>query len=74
VTLDQVQIGSRAVISGVSAHSTTTLRLMELGMVPGMVVRVLKRAPFGGPMELQFPGWRLSVRSGEAKAFTVEAQ
>ncbi|MGF1508209.1 MAG: ferrous iron transport protein A [Myxococcota bacterium] len=73
MTLDEVPTGHRATITRVTTGAGVTLRLMELGMVPGRALRVLKRAPFGGPMQLEFPGFRLSVRAGEARAFEVEA-
>lgn len=47
------------------------LRLMEMGLVPGASVRVRKRAPFRGPLELWVGGYILSIRSNEARLLGV---
>lgn len=72
-TLDRLPIGTSARVRAVLRVSSTTLRLMEMGLVPGCAVQVRKRAPFGGPIELEMTGFRLSLRPGEAEVFEVEA-
>ncbi len=72
VTLDQLDVGVPAVVRDVGAPSALTLRLMEMGLVRGAAIHVRKRAPFGGPMELDVGGYRLSIRSRDAAAFEVE--
>lgn len=71
MTLDRLPTGTPATVRSVSRVSSTTLRLMEMGLVPGCEVQVRKKAPFGGPIELQLTGFRLSVRPGEAEVFEV---
>jgi Fe2+ transport system protein FeoA len=73
VTLDQLPTGRSAVVKKVQKPSPTTLRLMELGLVPGRSVQVLKRAPFGGPMQLSLVGTRVSLRAHDARAFEIDA-
>lgn len=41
-------------------------RLMELGLLPGTTVRVIRRADVGGVLELEVRRSRLTVRTGEA--------
>ncbi len=48
------------------------LRLMEMGLVPGAPVAIKKKAPFGGPMELQVRDYLLSIRVSEARRLHVE--
>ncbi len=43
-----------------------TLRLLEMGFVPGTVVTLVKRAPFGDPLEFQVRGCHVSLRAAEA--------
>jgi ferrous iron transport protein A len=74
VTLDRLEIGVDAKIREVSVQSGVMLRLMEMGLVPGAPVRVEKRAPFGGPMELRVRGYLLSIRLDEAKHLVVEPE
>jgi len=48
------------------------LRLMEMGLIPGTGVRVVRLAPMGDPMELELRGYRLSIRLAEAARVQVE--
>ena len=43
-----------------------TLRLLEMGFVPGTVVTLVTRAPFGDPLEFQVRGCHVSLRAAEA--------
>jgi ferrous iron transport protein A len=45
-----------------------------MGFVPGTVVRVIKRAPFGDPLELQVRGGHISLRAAEAARVEVEVE
>lgn len=72
MTLDHLTPGQDARIAQVDASSAVMLRLMEMGLVPGASVRIEKRAPFGGPLELRVGGYLLSIRRDEAKKLTVE--
>lgn len=47
-------------------------RLLELGLVPGSEVQVLRVAPLGDPMELTVRGCFLSIRRADAKSVQVE--
>lgn len=73
MTLDELSVGQDAEITAVDRRGPVTLRLMEMGLVPGAVVRIRKRAPFGGPMELSVSGYHLSIRNTEANALSVDA-
>jgi Fe2+ transport system protein FeoA len=46
-------------------------RLMELGFVPGTIVRVVRRAPLRDPMEVELHGYHLSLRRSEALAVQI---
>ena len=72
MTLDQLENHRPARIAAVDTKDAVLLRLMEMGLVPGASVAVKKRAPFGGPLELQVGDYLLSIRTREARAFTVE--
>jgi len=45
---------------------------MELGIIPGTRVQVLRVAPFGDPLELRARGCNLSIRASEARMVEVE--
>lgn len=46
-------------------------RLEELGFVPGTAVEVLRRAPFGDPVELEIRGYRICLRRAELASLCV---
>ncbi len=48
-------------------------RLMELGLLPGTPVRVVRRADIGGVIELEVRRCRITVRTGEASQVFVVA-
>jgi len=74
MTLDQLPTNQQARVVKVDGRSAVMLRLMEMGLVPGAPVRVRKRAPFGGPLELRVRDYLLSIRANEAKAIVVETR
>jgi ferrous iron transport protein A len=47
-------------------------RLLELGFLPGVEVRVLGAAPLGDPLDIELRGCRFSLRATEAEAIAVE--
>ena len=47
-------------------------RLMEMGLTPGVELRVVGVAPLGDPLELELRGYRLSLRKSEAARVDVE--
>lgn len=65
-TLADLELGARARVSAVSGASTIALRLLEMGFVPGTTVALVKRAPFGDPLEFQVRGGHVSLRRAEA--------
>ncbi|MBI5600408.1 MAG: ferrous iron transport protein A [Gemmatimonadetes bacterium] len=70
-TLDQLAAGERAVIDSVDCPPVIARRLMELGVLPGTEVEVIRRAPLGDPMEIALRGVHLSLRKSEARHIDV---
>ena len=66
IPLDQLQPGQAGKILRVEGDPSIARRLMELGLVPGTRVEVLRRAPLGDPLELSVRGMHLSLRRSEA--------
>lgn len=69
--LDQVAIGSSAHVAEVRGGDDMSLRLLEMGLTPGVEVRLIGRAPLGDPLELEVRGYRLSIRRTEAARVAV---
>lgn len=51
--------------------SPLTDRLMEMGMLPGSDVQVIRLAPLGDPMDLKIRGYHLSIRKDEAAQILI---
>jgi len=51
--------------------SPVTDRLMEMGMIPGAIVRVIRLAPLGDPIDLKIQGYHLSIRKNDAAKILV---
>jgi ferrous iron transport protein A len=64
-------VGARVV--GVRGAGAVSRRLMEMGVVPGAPVRVIKAAPLGDPLEVRVHSYHLALRRNEAQAITVIA-
>jgi ferrous iron transport protein A len=70
--LTNIPIGQSARVLAVNGNSPITKRLMEMGVVPGVSVRVVKSAPFGDPLEIRVRGYNLAMRRSEAQTIEVE--
>ena len=55
MTLDKVAVGKSAVIRTVGGEGALRQHFLDMGMIPGAEVTVVKLAPMGDPMELQAP-------------------
>jgi Fe2+ transport system protein FeoA len=72
VTLDQVAPGRRARVLAVSGEGGVAQRVLEMGLVEGTEVEVVRLAPLGDPLEIRVYGYLLSLRRAEAAAVSVE--
>ena len=70
-SLTNLPIGTTAKVIAVNGNNAITKRLMEMGVVPGVSVRVVKSAPFGDPLEIRVRGYHLAMRKNEADAIEV---
>ncbi|MFH1017878.1 MAG: ferrous iron transport protein A [Pseudomonadota bacterium] len=71
-TLNQVPPGERCKVLNVRLHNGVGQRLMEMGMIQGSTVEVIRLAPLGDPMELRLKGYHLSIRKADAAQVDVE--
>jgi ferrous iron transport protein A len=58
-------------VVGVSGSDSIAIRLMEMGIVPGAPICVLRTAPFGDPIQVRVRGYHLALRNVEAETITV---
>lgn len=71
--LQSVPVGTRCRIVSLEGDPVHTRRAMELGMVPGAWCTILRKAPFGGPLEVVLDTARLGIRPTEDLRICVES-
>ncbi len=71
MTLDTMPRGINGRVISVDTSGSHSLRLMELGVVPGAPIRVVKSAPLGDPIQICVRDYHLAVRRSEAQSITV---
>ena len=71
VSLDRLRAGAPARVLAVKGDGLVTRRLMEMGVVPGAPVRVVKAAPLGDPLEVRVRNYHLALRRSEAQTISV---
>jgi len=72
IPLSDLKKDQMAVIVGVGGKGAIKRRMMDMGIVPGSDIRVVRIAPFGDPIEYLIKGYSLSLRKSEAKDIIVE--
>lgn len=63
--------GKDARVTAVNGTGRVTQRLLEMGVVPGVSLKVVKDAPFGDPIEVRLRGYSLAMRRSEADAIEI---
>ncbi len=72
MTLENVPPGERCMVIEVRGSDAVSLRLMEMGLIGGTEIRVVRLAPLGDPMHVTLWGYHLSLRKNEAARVRVE--
>ena len=71
-TLDKLEIGQSAVIKSVKGKGSKRQHFLDMGVIPDAVVKLVKYAPLGDPMEVLIHGYSLTLRKADAKMIEVE--
>ncbi len=72
IPLRDLPVGAKARVHAVKAEGELGRRIRDMGIVPGVEVEVVGRAPLRDPVALRLPGFTLSLRNNEADHITVE--
>lgn len=72
MNLKDLGMGNSAVICQVGGKGELRQHFLDMGIIPGAEVTVVKLAPLGDPMELQIHGYELTLRLAEAEQIEVE--
>lgn len=72
MTLKELEVGKSAVIRCVGGEGALRQHFLDMGMIPGAEVTVIKLAPMGDPMEVQVHGYELTLRLAEAQQIDIQ--
>ena len=72
MTLKELEIGKNAVIKTVGGEGALRQHFLDMGVIPGAEVTVIKFAPMGDPMELQIHGYELTLRLADADQIRLQ--
>ena len=71
-TLSALSPGERGRVVQIGGDQAAVQRLMDLGLIRGTTIEVVRRAPMGDPLEVKLRGFMLTLRRSEAEHITVE--
>lgn len=72
MTLDELQSGDQAIVRKINGKGLIRRRLMDMGLIKGSNIEMLKAAPMGDPVEYLIRGYHLSLRKSEAEMVEIE--
>ena len=71
--LHELSIGQSAKIVKLGGEGPLRLRFLDMGLIPRTMVRLMKVAPMGDPIEINLRGYELTLRKDEAEWIEVSA-
>jgi ferrous iron transport protein A len=71
--LTSLPLGSRATVVEINLPPAGRPRLMEMGLLVGTVIELVRFAPLGDPVEIKVRGYHLTLRRNEAEQILVRA-
>ena len=74
MTIKDLKIGESAVVTEVGGKGALRQHFLDMGMIPGTVVKVVKYAPMGDPVQLMIHGYDLTLRIADAEKITVSRE
>lgn len=72
MTLEDLKPGQEGKVVSLGEKGPVRRRLMDMGITPGVEIKVIKVAPLGDPVEVNVRGYELSLRKAEARQIVVQ--
>lgn len=72
--LTSVTLGATATVTEIKVPPASRARLMEMGLLVGTKVELIRFAPLGDPVEIKVRGYNLTLRKSEAEQIWVNTQ
>ena len=73
-TLKDVKVGETVKIRKITGEGAVKRRIMDMGLIKGVELKIRKVAPLGDPIELTVRGYELSIRKADAMMVELEDQ
>ena len=72
MTLDELKIGQSAIITKVGGDGALRQHFLDMGVIPGSELTLVKFAPMGDPMQLLIHGYELTLRKDDAAKIDID--
>lgn len=72
LTLDRIRVGDFVKVTRIKSDGDIRYRLLDMGLIRGATMKVVRLAPLGDPIEVKLDGFNLSLRREEATGIYVE--
>ncbi|MBS5582846.1 MAG: ferrous iron transport protein A [Caecibacter sp.] len=74
IKLSEMHVGSSGIVEALEGHGNIQHRLVDMGVVKGSHISVVKVAPLGDPVEIKVKGTELALRKNEAAMISVAVE
>ena len=71
--LTSLEVGQRAIVTEIKVPAEHRGRILEMGLLVGTTIELVRFAPLGDPVEIKVRGYNLSLRKHEAEQILVKA-
>ena len=71
MTLKDLNIGQEGIVTSIGNKGPARRRIMDMGVTPGVTVKLIKVAPLGDPVEINVRGYELSLRKEQAEQIQI---
>lgn len=71
MTLNELEVGKKAIVESVGSDGALRQHFLDMGLIPGTTVKLVKYAPMGDPLELRLHGYSLTLRKASAQKIVV---
>ena len=72
MNLSQLAVGSAGIVTSIGGEGALRQHILDMGVIPGQKIEVVKLAPLGDPMELEIRGYSLTMRLADAENIEIE--
>ena len=66
-----MKVGEKGIVDSLQGHGNIQHRLVDMGVVKGSHIQILKKAPLGDPIEVRVKGCALALRMNEAAMISI---